>query len=163
VSRSVIEGLMRPDPVTLSSWNISYPPRDVTERISQWHLLQTIGLLGRGSQLGRAAKGLENINIFFGSSDDVEVSLLSSWLVIASKTFSRLKKVSFCYSAMRTERLFLDFEMFLLYMKSCPSRGVRFSQRPWSSASYACQHETSGFSLGLENGKKIEVEFVIYS
>jgi hypothetical protein len=154
---------MHPDPVTLSSWNISYPPRDVTERISQWHLLQTIRLLGRGSQLGRAAKGLENITIFFGSSDDVDISRLTSLLVIASKTFLRLKMVSFCYSAMRAERLFLDFEMFLLYMKSCPSHNIRFSQRPWSSASYGCQHEMSGFSLGLEGGRKIEVEFVIYS
>ncbi|KAE9380117.1 hypothetical protein N431DRAFT_477107 [Stipitochalara longipes BDJ] len=157
----IIECFIFPKPVVLKSWNTSHPHNGVADRAAQRYIFRTLESSGPKSRLARSAKGLENITIFVKENDRLEIAFMKSFL-ITSATFVKLRKICFCFSATRSDKERLDPYTFESFIKFALGPFVQFKQHPWSSTSYSCQHEVSGFRWENQDGRKIEFDFVIY-
>jgi len=161
---------MRPSQVILSSWENSDSSSDAAARVARWYGYQAAQLFGGNSRLARSARGLQNITLFMTGPHNakLEIEHLKNFSTMCPKTFPNLKKISYCFSAVSSKiewhKEYINSSILLLMLKTSPpgSFNLNYKQHPWKRISYGCQYEVSGVSLPTEDGREIELEFVLY-
>jgi hypothetical protein len=141
-------------------WSVPSDYNNFTEEVCRWYLLQSVRIFGRTSRLSKA-QDLETITVYLPNNGQLKLELML-FLLIAFKTFRKLRKVSYCFPAARASKDDLELTMAKMHALWQIGRDLEFNMIPWYEERFGCPHDISGFHLELADGKAVEVGITIY-
>jgi hypothetical protein len=156
--RRIIERLMLPNERSTMQW--THDRNDITEEVCRWYLLRSVRIFGRASRLSKA-QDLETITVYLPENGQLELELMLFFL-ISFRTFHKLRKISYCFSATRVSKEGLELTMTKMHAMWQMGRDLEFNMIPWSEVRFGCQHDISGFHWETEDGRAVEVGVAIY-
>jgi hypothetical protein len=151
---------MLPDAGSAIQWTVPSDPIHITEDVCRWYLLQSVRIFGGTSRLSKA-QDLETLTVYLPDNGQLKLELML-FLLIAFKTFHKLRKVGYCFPAARASKDDLELTMAKMHALWQIGRDLEFNMMPWREGRFGCQHDISGFHLELEDGRAVEVGITIY-
>jgi hypothetical protein len=99
--------------------------------------------------------------VYLPENGQLELELMLFFL-ISFRTFHKLRKISYCFSATRVSKEGLELTMTKMHAMWQMGRDLEFNMIPWSEVRFGCQHDISGFHWETEDGRAVEVGVAIY-